>query len=179
MPVAVPQLYQFSHVPETKESLDWAELPTIDLATYNTSPSANAALAQKLIDVVRTKGFFYVINFGISQSAVDRQFSLGQQFYELPLEEKLRYEPDLDSGDYNGYRPAGRRYLSGGLKDKTEVWNMATNDGRITQPLPELLSQNKEEIEGFSKVCLSPGRADLRTFTIRCSTPFSTSSPSP
>jgi isopenicillin N synthase-like dioxygenase len=154
MPVAVPQSYQFSHVPETKENLDWAELPTIDLAQYNTSPEANAALAQTLIEVIRTKGFFYVINYGISQSAVDRQFSLGQQFYQLPLEEKLKYEPDLDSGDYNGYRPAGRRLLSGGLKDKTEVWNMATNDGRITQPLPDLLKENKDEIEGFAQVRL-------------------------
>lgn len=121
MPIAIPQTYQYDHVAETKENLDWADLPTIDLALYDTSPEANAALAQTLIEVIRTKGFFYVINYGISQSAVDRQFSLGQQFYNLPLEEKLKYEPDLDSGDYNGYRPAGRRFLSGGLKDKTEV----------------------------------------------------------
>lgn len=25
MPSAVPQLYQYDHVPETKEDLDWAE----------------------------------------------------------------------------------------------------------------------------------------------------------
>lgn len=79
-----------------------------------------------MIEAIRTKGFFYVINYGISQEAVNAQFALGQKFYELPLDEKLKYEPDLDSGDYNGYRPAGRRFLSGGLKDKTEVWNMAS-----------------------------------------------------
>lgn len=152
MPIAVPKSHQYDYVPETKVDLPWAELPTIDLALYNTSPEANATLAQNLIDVIRTKGFFYVTNYGISQSAVDRQFGLGQQFYELPLEEKLKYEPDLDSGDYNGYRPAGRRFLSGGLKDKTEVWNMATNNGKITQALPDLLTQNKAEIEGFAKV---------------------------
>lgn len=65
-------------------------------------------------------------NYGISQEAVDKQFALGQAFYELPLEDKLKYVPDLDSGDYNGYRPAGRRVLSGGVVDKTEVWNMAS-----------------------------------------------------
>lgn len=57
---------------------------------------------------------------------MDRQFALGQAFYELPLEEKLKYVPDLESGDYNGYRPAGRRVLSGNIPDKTEVWNMAS-----------------------------------------------------
>lgn len=100
-------------------------MPTIDLSLYGTE-SGNAELAQTLIEAIRTKGFFYVTNYGISQEEVDTQFSLGQQFYELPLEEKVKYQPDLDAGDYNGYRPAGRRVLSGGIKDKTEVWNMAS-----------------------------------------------------
>lgn len=90
-------------------------------------------------------------NFGIPQEKVDRQFALGKAFYDLPLEEKKKYQPDLDSGDYNGYRPAGRRLLSGGVHDKTEVWNMATKDGHITQPVPELLQSNLAEIEAFAK----------------------------
>ncbi|KAF4120331.1 Isopenicillin N synthase [Geosmithia morbida] len=150
MPSAVPQLYQYTHVSETKENLDWADLPNVDLSKYGT-PEGNKELADLLIEAVRTKGFFYVTNYGISQEAVDRQFAFGQKFYELPLEEKNKYIPNLDAGDYNGYRPAGRRELSGGLKDKTEVWNMATNDGHITQPLPELLEKNKAEIESFAK----------------------------
>jgi isopenicillin N synthase-like dioxygenase len=97
----------------------------IDLSKYGT-PAGNAELASTLIEAIRTKGFFYVTNFGIPQEEVDEQFALGQKFYELPLEEKLKYVPDLDSGNYNGYRPAGRRFLSGGIRDKTEVWNMAS-----------------------------------------------------
>lgn len=31
---------------------------------------------------------------------------------------------------------------------------MATNDGKITQSLPDLLTENKAEIEGFAKVSL-------------------------
>lgn len=100
-------------------------MPTIDLSKYGT-PEGNKELADVLIKAIRTKGFFYVINYGVSQEDVDKQFALGQKFYELPLEEKYKYEPDLDHGDYNGYRPAGRRLLSGGIKDKTEVWNMAS-----------------------------------------------------
>ena len=95
------------------------------MSKYGTT-DGNAELAETLIHAVRNKGFFYVTNFGISQDAVDRQFALGQAFYELPLEEKLKYVPDLESGDYNGYRPAGRRVLGGGVPDKTEVWNMAS-----------------------------------------------------
>ncbi|KAG9254088.1 2OG-Fe(II) oxygenase [Emericellopsis atlantica] len=133
MPSATPQLYQYDHVPETKENLDLTELPTIDLSKYGT-PEGNKELASTLLDAIRTKGFFYVTNFGIPQE-----------------DEKLKYEPDLENGDYNGYRPAGRRLLSGGVQDKSEVWNMATNDGHITQPLPELLDSNKAEIEDFAK----------------------------
>ena len=50
-------------------------------------------------------------NFNISQEEVDRQFALGREFYNLPLEEKLKYHniKDLESGEYNGYRPAGLR----------------------------------------------------------------------
>lgn len=95
------------------------------MSKYGT-PEGNAELSQTLIEAIRTKGFFYVTNFGIPQEAVDQQFALGQKFYELPLQEKLKYEPDLENGVYNGYRPAGRRLLSGGIKDKVEVWNMAS-----------------------------------------------------
>lgn len=56
-------------------------------------------------------GFFYVKNFNISQEEVDRQFALGREFYNLPLEEKLKFHnsDDLVRGEYNGYRPAGHR----------------------------------------------------------------------
>lgn len=81
-------------------------------------------MAATLIEAVRTKGFFYVTNFDISQEKVNRQFALGQKFYENPLEEKLKYTPDLDAGEYNGYRPAGRRIIGGGLADRTEVYNI-------------------------------------------------------
>ena len=56
-------------------------------------------------------GFFYVKNFNINQDEVDRQFALGREFYNLPLEEKLKWHnsDDLVRGEYNGYRPAGHR----------------------------------------------------------------------
>lgn len=100
-------------------------VPTIDLANYGTE-ECNKDLAKTLLQAIRTKGFFYVTNFGISQDAVDTQFALGQNFYELPIDEKITYQPNLDAGEYNGYRPAGRRVISGGVKDKVEVWNMAS-----------------------------------------------------
>lgn len=70
--------------------MDWAELVTVDLSLYDT-PEGKKQLAKTLINAVRDKGFFYVTNFGISQEKVNRQFSLGNQLYNLPLEEKEKY----------------------------------------------------------------------------------------
>ncbi|KAF5004840.1 hypothetical protein FDECE_8684 [Fusarium decemcellulare] len=150
MPSAVQDIPPYSYVPVTKENLDWAELPNVDLSKYGTK-EGNAELARTLVDAIRTKGFFYVTHFDIPQADIDRQFALGNAFYNLPIEEKLKYVPNLDAGEYNGYRPGGRRILSGGVKEKTEVWNMATKDGHITQPLPTLIKSHLDEIEAFAK----------------------------
>ena len=115
MPVPVPELGQYNYVPETKvssrgsnlvcirsithhtvsqETLDWADLVTIDLSEYGT-PEGNKKLAQELIRAVREDGFFYVKGFNISQERVNRQFAIGNKFYaETPLDEKLKYVPD-------------------------------------------------------------------------------------
>ena len=65
---------------------------TLDFSLLAT-PEGKKELAQTLIKAVREDGFFYVKNFNISQERVNRQFSLGKQFYDLPLEEKLKYVP--------------------------------------------------------------------------------------
>jgi isopenicillin N synthase-like dioxygenase len=72
--------------------LNWAELVTVDLSLFGI-PEGNKQLADTLIKAVREKGFFYVKNFNISQERVDKQFALGREFYELPLEEKSKYTP--------------------------------------------------------------------------------------
>jgi isopenicillin N synthase-like dioxygenase len=46
------------------------------------------------INALREKGSLYVKNFNISQGTVDRQLAIGRVFYELPLEEKLKYVPE-------------------------------------------------------------------------------------
>lgn len=111
------------------ETVDWAELITLDLSLYD-QPGGKQELVKQLEHAVRNvgtgphnpsaashvtlipnAGFFYVKNFNISQEEVDGQFALGREFYKQPLEEKLKFhsEADLARGEYNGYRPGGRR----------------------------------------------------------------------
>jgi len=153
MPVPTPELGSFNFVPETKENLDWADLITVDLSRYGT-PEGNSELAQILIKAVREDGFFYVKGFNISQERVNRQFSIGKQFYEIPLEEKLKYVPkELDNGAFNGYVPAGRRILDveSGLRDRVEVYNIPKFNGDFEHNHTELIQKHLPEIEEFAR----------------------------
>ncbi|PCH39356.1 Clavaminate synthase-like protein [Wolfiporia cocos MD-104 SS10] len=153
MPVPVPELGSYNFVPETKEDLDWADLITLDFSLLKT-PEGKKELANTLIKAVREDGFFYVKNFNISQERVNRQFALGRQFYELPLEEKLKYVPEgLDEGKFNGYVPAGRRILDpvSGLRDRVEMYNIPKFNGDFKHEHPALVQEHLEEIEQFAR----------------------------
>lgn len=88
--------------------MDWADLVTLDLSKFHL-PGGKDVLAKQLFNALQTIGFFYVVNFGLSQEDVDRQFAIGKSFFELPIEEKLKYRADLENGGYNGYKPLGIR----------------------------------------------------------------------
>ena len=68
-------------------------------------------------------GFFYVKNFGLNDEQIQQQFTLAKNFFNLPLEEKMRYECDFANGGYNGYRPSGRNKV-GNVKDNVEIYNI-------------------------------------------------------
>ncbi|SPO07421.1 probable iron/ascorbate family oxidoreductases [Cephalotrichum gorgonifer] len=145
---------RYEHTPETKEDLDWAELITLDLSLYEQA-GGKEELVKQLEHAVRNVGFFYVKGFNISQEEVDRQFALGRAFYDLPLEEKLKFhnEADLTRGEYNGYRPAGRRVVANNVKDNVEVYNIPKFDGFHNRQQPAILEENIKEIEEFSRKC--------------------------
>jgi len=153
MPVPAPQLGSYQYVPETKEDLDWAELITVDLSLFGT-PEGKKQLANTLIEAVRTKGFFYVKNFNISQERVNKQFAIGREYYELPLEEKSKYTPQgLDAGQFNGYIPAGRRTLdtNTGLTDRVEMYNIPKFNGDFIHNHPTVVADHITEIEEFAR----------------------------
>ncbi|KAF2140987.1 uncharacterized protein K452DRAFT_229479 [Aplosporella prunicola CBS 121167] len=152
MPGAI--LSPYKQVPETKHDLDWAELVTLDLSEFD-RPGGKESLAKQLDHAAQHVGFFYVKNFGISQEEVDRQFALGREFYDLPLEEKLKYHniKDLEGGEYNGYRPAGLRQLTENVRDNIQVYNLPKFDGHHPREHPPVLRDHIKEIEAFSRKC--------------------------
>ncbi|KAH9055354.1 Clavaminate synthase-like protein [Lactarius vividus] len=158
-------LGSYSFVPETKENLDWAELVTLDLSKYPT-PEGKQELAESLIKALRENGFFYVKNFNISQETVNRQFAIGRQFFELPVEKKLKYVPEgLDQGQFNGYVPAGRRILDTktGIRDRVEIYNIPKFNGDFEHDHPQRIQNNIEEIEQFARLLHSKVLDPLHT----------------
>lgn len=89
-------------------SVDWADLVTLDLARFD-ERGGKETLARQLFEALQTIGFFYIINFGLDQEEVDRQFAIGKAVFDLPAEEKLLYRAYLENGGYNGYKPLGLR----------------------------------------------------------------------
>ncbi|KAI0760981.1 Clavaminate synthase-like protein [Trametes elegans] len=132
MPVPVPELGAYNYVPETKEDLDWADLTTLDFSLYGT-PEGKKQLAAALIKAVREDGFFYVKNFNISQERVNCQFSIGKQFYDIPLDEKLNLDP------------------VSGLRDRIEIYNIPKFNGHFKHEHPELIRHHLPEIEEFAR----------------------------
>jgi isopenicillin N synthase-like dioxygenase len=145
------RLPKYVHPPETKESLPWAELVTLDLEDFP-RPGGKERLAKQLEHAVHHVGFFYVKNYGLSQEQVDNQFTLAKSFFELDIEEKAKYEIDYAAADYNGWRRAGRR-VNQPVVDNIEIYNIPkfTKDFEGKYPQPPLLQAHLPEIEVFSK----------------------------
>lgn len=96
-------LRPYVHPPETKADLPWSELVTLDLEDYHRE-GGKERLAKQLEHAVHHVGFFYVKNFGLTQEQVDQQFTIAQTLFELPVEEKEKFEVNYEAADYNGWR---------------------------------------------------------------------------
>ncbi|RTE69517.1 hypothetical protein BHE90_016105 [Fusarium euwallaceae] len=140
----------YKQVEETKYDLDWADLVTLDLSTFG-QPGGKEALAKQLFDAIQNIGFFYIVNFGLTQEEVDRQFAIGKSFFELSADEKLKYRADLANGGYNGYKPLGLREIKPGIFDNTEIYNIPKFIPELERPQPDVINANKPEIERFAR----------------------------
>lgn len=87
----------------TREELDYAPLAALDFAKFD-EPGGKEELVAELRSAIETVGFFYVTNSGISDQEVLHQLAIGQAFFALPLEEKLKNPCDFTVGKYFGYR---------------------------------------------------------------------------
>jgi len=154
LPVEDPHQYdynrlkQYVHPPETKEELPWAELVTLDLEDYD-RPGGKERLAKQLEHAVHHVGFFYVKNFGLTQEQVEQQFTIAKNLFELPVEEKEKYECNYAAADYNGWR---RSVKSTGFNN-IEIYNIPkfTKDFEGKYDQPDLIKAHIGDVEVFQR----------------------------
>ena len=133
---------------ETKSQLDWADLKALDLSIYD-QPNGKKILTEQLNDAIKNVGFFYIVNYGLTQEQVDRQFAIGKAYFELPDEEKIKYRSARELGKYNGYKPRGEYHIKDGVYDNIEIYNMGKKFDQTREPQAELLQEHWDEITGF------------------------------
>jgi isopenicillin N synthase-like dioxygenase len=120
MPSVKPaQPTHFEPVKSTSEKLEYADLPTLDFAKLKTSDAGKAKLAETLNNCMRTQGFFYIVNHGLSEEEISRQVDIGYTVLsETPLEEKMQMVSQMqEKGCYRGFklRDYYQYYLCGTL----------------------------------------------------------------
>ncbi|PLB48600.1 putative 1-aminocyclopropane-1-carboxylate oxidase [Aspergillus steynii IBT 23096] len=148
--VEAPTL-SYVQVPETSQSLDWADLITLDLSKFD-QPGGKHELAAEFIKAIEDVGFFYVKNHGLSREDIDHQFAIANATLALPSEEKSRYRAALEQGDYNGWKPAGTRNLIPGVKDNFEIYNIPKFiPEHADRTHPDVVQKHLPTIETFSK----------------------------
>ena len=104
----------------TSEKLDWAPLAQIDLSRFD-EPGGKQELARQLYDAVSRVGFWVVINTGLNDERILRQFSIGNAFFREPLEEKRTFPCNFAEGEYFGYRENSRWVGDTGVKENIEM----------------------------------------------------------
>jgi isopenicillin N synthase-like dioxygenase len=95
--------------------------PIVDFGPFLSDDAAGKRRVAKLIlDVCQGPGFFYLTQHGVPQRQIDAMFAATRQFFDQPLEEKMKVSsPDRSS---KGYREYG----------------FFQKDGSDTRPMPDL-----------------------------------------
>ncbi|KAI1802751.1 Clavaminate synthase-like protein [Daldinia bambusicola] len=105
---------------KTLENIECVEPPKIDLSRFD-EPSGKQELAKQLSDAVTRVGFWSVVNTGIVDERVLRQFSIGNAFFKEPLGEKRRFLCNFAEGKYFGYRENSRWIGDTGVKENHRI----------------------------------------------------------
>ncbi|KAM0945107.1 putative flavanone 3-dioxygenase [Dioscorea sansibarensis] len=66
------------------------KLPVIDLALLQ-APQSHVQMLESLKNACENHGFFRVVNHGVGSEVIRRMMDVGERFFELPLEERMRY----------------------------------------------------------------------------------------
>ncbi|KAF9270092.1 Clavaminate synthase-like protein [Marasmius fiardii PR-910] len=143
---ASPDLPKWEAPKTTEQEVEWADILTVDLSLYGTKK-------QELIDTIQTAlerdGFFYVVNHGIPQETLQRQFDIGQYTFDgVSREEKEKHvAPIKEKGSFIGYKLQNYWEIKDGVRDRIEHYNFYQNHidpiARHPKPLQPFVGEAK------------------------------------
>jgi isopenicillin N synthase-like dioxygenase len=88
-------------------------IPVVDLSEFLSGDSSSkATFVQKLGQAYEDVGFVAVKNHGVADELIGRIYDYVQQFFSLPLAQKLKYEMRGLAGQ-RGYTSFGREHAKG------------------------------------------------------------------
>ncbi|KAF8153283.1 Clavaminate synthase-like protein [Crassisporium funariophilum] len=145
-----PDTPPYVHAPSTQASLDYADLPVVDLSTSGTL-EGRLALAREVRDAMLEHGFFYVINHGYTPTQNERIFDIADvPFARVSDEEKQTYVAKMKAdGSYQGYKPRQYWHIDNGVRDQLEHYNINRDVTKREHPLP--LRPFLPELEAFAR----------------------------
>ncbi|KAJ0082960.1 hypothetical protein Patl1_10299 [Pistacia atlantica] len=120
-------------------------IPTIDLERLVSEERSEFEL-EKLEATCKEWGIFQLVNHGVSSSLLEKLKFEIQEFYKLPVEEKMKYKIKPD--DFEGYGSLAR---SDGKLDWGDRFYMITNpvNRRKSHLFPELPSSLRNTLESY------------------------------
>jgi isopenicillin N synthase-like dioxygenase len=114
-------------------------LPVVDIASLNRSDADFGRIATELDHACAEFGFFYVTGHGVDPSLVLALQKLAQQFFALPVEEKLEIAMARGGRAWRGYFPLGGELTSGRPDRKEGIYfgtELGPDDPRVQADLP-------------------------------------------
>lgn len=114
------------------------DVPTAPLVTISLEKLVldDSTEKQRLFGASKELGFFYLDLRGCQEGEAllgqsDKMFDLMEEFYSLPLEEKLKYD-FAAAGSYFGYKGMGAEVIDGkGTRDSNEIYNVCLHKCRL------------------------------------------------
>ncbi|XP_059289699.1 protein SRG1-like [Lycium ferocissimum] len=100
---AVPSRYMRDDIEKTSSSILLPQVPVIDMEKLLEIGDDNSEL-ERLHSACKEWGFFQVVNHGVSSSLVEKVKSEIRAFFDLPMEEKKKFEQQ--EGDVEGFGQA-------------------------------------------------------------------------
>ncbi|MCW3113256.1 MAG: isopenicillin synthase family oxygenase [Segetibacter sp.] len=128
-------------------------IPVVDLAEFlSGDPQMKTAFVEKLGKAYEEVGFVAVKNHGVADELIAHIYEHVQQFFSLPLEQKLKYEIPGLAGQ-RGYTSFGREHAKGSeapdLKEFFQYGQNVEDGDAIKSEYPE--NVKVAEVEGFNE----------------------------